>query len=62
MEYIDTVEFAGKTYRTRMVYVKGFNGSELGQASALSVMLLLIILIITVIQMTVSNKLDDWER
>ncbi|MDO4866115.1 MAG: sugar ABC transporter permease [Clostridia bacterium] len=63
---IHAITSGGPGYETTtldyMVYVKGFNGSKLGQASALSVMLLLIILIITVIQMTVSNKLDDWER
>ncbi len=43
-----------------MVYIKGFNGSKMGQACALSVILLLIILLITVIQMHLSNKADDW--
>ena len=43
-----------------MVYVKGFNGTKLGQACALSVILLLIITAITVIQMRMSNRADDW--
>ena len=40
--------------------VKGFNGTKLGQACALSVILLLIITAITVIQMRMSNRADDW--
>lgn len=43
-----------------MVYVKGFNGSKMGQACALSVVLLVVILLITVIQMRLSNRADDW--
>ena len=63
---IHAITSGGPGYETTtldyMVYVKGFNGSKLGQASALSVMLLIIILFITVLQMALSNKLDDWER
>ena len=36
------------------------NGTKLGQACALSVILLLIITAITVIQMRMSNRADDW--
>lgn len=44
-----------------MVYIKGFSGSKLGQACALSVVLLIIITVITVIQMKASNRMADWE-
>ena len=32
-EFVDTVEFAGKTYRTRMVYVKGFGPRTIAPSS-----------------------------
>lgn len=44
-----------------MVYIKGFSGSKLGQACALSVILLIIITVITVLQMRASNRMADWE-
>ena len=44
-----------------MVYVKGFNGTKLGQACAVSGRFCCWILTaITVIQMRMSNRADDW--
>lgn len=61
---IQAITNGGPKYETTtldyMVYIRGFAGSKFGQACALSVILLIIILIITVIQMAVSNKQDDW--
>lgn len=61
---IHTISAGGPGFETTtidyMVYVKGFAGSKLGQACALSVILLFIILIMTVAQQKLSDKLDDW--
>lgn len=44
-----------------MIYLKAFTGSsEFGYASAMAVILLLIVLSFTVIQMRVANRADDW--
>lgn len=44
-----------------MIYLKAFKGgSEFGYASALAVILLIIVMAFTVIEMKVSNKSDDW--
>ena len=50
----------GTTTIDYMIYVKGFIGSKLGQACALAVILLFIILLITKLQMSIANKMDDW--
>lgn len=61
---IHEISGGGPGYETTtldyMVYTKGFTGSKLGQACALSMILLAIILVVTTIQMKASNKLDDW--
>ena len=61
---IHAITSGGPGYETTtldyMVYTKGFNGSKLGQACAISMVLLLIILLITVVEMRTSDKLDDW--
>ncbi|GHU65661.1 sugar ABC transporter permease [Spirochaetia bacterium] len=50
----------GTTTIDYMIYTRGFNSSRLGQASALSVVLLVIILGITKLQMVMANKIDNW--
>lgn len=44
-----------------MIYLEGFFlGTHLGKACALAMILLVIVMIITVVEMRISNKLDDW--
>lgn len=44
-----------------MIYVKAFGGgSEFGYASAIAVLLMLIVTVFTVVQLKVANKADDW--
>lgn len=44
-----------------MIYLKAFaRGTDMGQACALAFLLLLIISVFTIIEMRVSNKMDDW--
>lgn len=44
-----------------MIYLRAFViGTDLGKACALALILLVIVSIITIIEMQVSNKLDDW--
>lgn len=44
-----------------MIYLRAFViGTDLGKACALAFILLLIVAVITVVEMRISNKLDDW--
>jgi multiple sugar transport system permease protein len=46
-----------------MIYLKSFGlgfGSDFGLASAIAVMLLILVLAITLIEMQVANRADDW--
>lgn len=44
-----------------MIYLKAFVvGTDLGKACALAFILLIIVAIITIVEMRISNKLDDW--
>jgi multiple sugar transport system permease protein len=44
-----------------MVYIKSFvKGVDLGEACAIAVVLLFIIMILTVIEMRITNRQDDW--
>ena len=44
-----------------MIYVKAFGGgSEFGYASAIAVLLMLIVTVFTVVQLKVADKADDW--
>lgn len=62
---IHAVTKGGPGYETTtldyMIYIKAFvTGRQLGMACATAVMLMLVMLIFTKIEMTVSNKMDDW--
>ncbi|HIU31626.1 MAG TPA: sugar ABC transporter permease [Candidatus Caccousia avistercoris] len=62
---IQTITNGGPGYETTtidyMIYIKGFTNSRYGEACALAVILLVIILLITKAQMAAANKLGDWE-
>ena len=46
-----------------MIYLKAFNGgSQFGYACALSIILMLIVLVLSVLNMRASDKLDDWSH
>lgn len=62
---IFTITNGGPGYSTTtvdyMVYLRAFViGTDLGRACALAFILLIIVAIITVVEMRISNKLDDW--
>ena len=62
---IQTITNGGPGYETTtidyMIYIKGLTNSRYGEACALAVILLVIILLITKAQMAAANKLGDWE-
>lgn len=62
---IQTITNGGPGYQTTtldyMIYTKGFSNSRYGEACALAMVLLVIILLITKAQMTAANKLGEWE-
>ena len=63
--FIYSMTKGGPGYETStldyMIYSKAFvGGNKLGEACAISVILLIIILIITVVEMKFANKADDW--
>jgi multiple sugar transport system permease protein len=62
---IHSMTHGGPGYETTtvdyMIYLKAFViGSQLGYASALAVLLLVIVMVFTIIQMKISDKVDDW--
>lgn len=62
---IFTMTNGGPGYETTtidyMIYIKAFiSGNQLGLACALAVILTVIVLVITKIQMAISDKSDDW--
>ena len=62
---IFTITNGGPGYSTTtidyMIYLKAFVvGTDLGKACALALVLLVIVAVITVVEMKISNKLDDW--
>ncbi len=62
---IQTITNGGPGYETTtldyMIYTKAFSNSRYGEACALAMVLLVIILLITKAQMTAANKLGEWE-
>ena len=63
--FIHTMTQGGPGYETTtvdyMIYLKAFvTGTRLGEACAIAVILFLLVLILTIVQRTVTNKLDDW--
>mgnify|MGYP000857203191 CR=1 FL=1 len=62
---IETITRGGPGYETTtidyMIYTKAFTNSRYGEACALAVILLIIILAITKLQMSAANKIADWE-
>lgn len=65
--FIFTMTNGGPGYGTTtidyMIYLKSFRmSSQMGYASALAVILTIIILVLTVLQMKLSNKVTDWEE
>lgn len=62
---IQTITNGGPGYETTtidyMIYTKGFSNSRYGEACALAVILLIIILLITKAQMAATDKIGDWE-
>lgn len=62
---IFTITNGGPGYSTTtidyMIYLRAFVvGTDLGRACALAFILLIIVAIITIVEMHISNKLDDW--
>lgn len=62
---IYTITSGGPGYATTtidyMIYLKAFvTGTDLGRACALALILLVIVAAITVVEMKISNKMDDW--
>lgn len=46
-----------------MIYLKAFKGgSEFGYASAIAVILMLIVLVVTIVQLKLTDKADDWSE
>lgn len=65
--FIFTMTNGGPGYGTTtidyMIYLKSFRmSSEMGYASALAVILTVIVLVLTVLEMKLSNKVTDWEE
>jgi len=65
--FIYSMTRGGPGYETTtldyMIYIKSFvSGVNLGEACALAVLLLLIILGLTAVQMRLTNRLDDWSE
>jgi multiple sugar transport system permease protein len=65
--FIFSITRGGPGYETTtldyMIYIKSFvSGVNLGEACAIAVLLLLIILALTVVEMRVTNRLDDWSE
>ena len=62
---LQTIKNGGPGYETTtldyMIYTKAFSNSRYGEACALAMVLLVIILLITKAQMTAANKLGEWE-
>jgi multiple sugar transport system permease protein len=63
--FIYTITKGGPGYETTtidyLIYVKAFlSGGQMGQACTIAVILLIIVLAITILQITITNKLDDW--
>ena len=63
--FIYSMTRGGPGYETTtmdyMVYIKAFtSGNNLGEACAVAVILLVIVLIITVLEMKIANRTDDW--
>ena len=51
----------GTTTIDYMIYIKAFaKSSEFGYACALSVILMIIVAAVTLIQMKLSDRMDDW--
>lgn len=65
--FIYTMTNGGPGYETTtidyLIYLKAFvTGTQLGSASAVAVILLIIILIFTKIQMKIADRADDWSE
>ncbi len=65
--FIFSMTRGGPGYETTtldyMIYIKSFvSGVNLGEACALAVLLLIIILGLTVAQMRLTNRVDDWSE
>lgn len=65
--FIFTMTNGGPGYETTtidyMIYLKAFvTGSQLGAASAVAIILLVVILIFTKIQMVVADRVDNWSE
>ena len=65
--FIFSLTRGGPGYETTtldyMIYIKSFvSGVNLGEACAIAVLLLLIILVLTVAEMKATNTLDDWSE
>jgi ABC-type sugar transport system permease subunit len=65
--FIFSLTRGGPGYETTtldyMIYQKSFiSGNNLGEACAIAVLLLLIILALTVVEMRVTNRADDWSE
>ena len=65
--FIHSLTFGGPGYETStvdyLIYLKAFvTGTRLGQACALSIILLVLVIIITILQMKMTDKIDDWSE
>jgi ABC-type sugar transport system permease subunit len=63
--FIFSMTKGGPGYQTTtldyMIYLKSFvTGTDLGEACAISVLLLIIVLVITVAEMKITDKIEDW--
>jgi multiple sugar transport system permease protein len=63
--FIYTITGGGPGYETTtvdyMIYLKAFGtNSQFGYASAISVLLLVLVMVITWVEIRVANRADDW--
>ena len=64
--FIYSITFGGPGYSTTtieyMIYIKAFKANLLGQSSALSVILFLFVLVITILILRVFRKFGEWQE